>query len=184
MVTAHALPFPAQGRHGTKAGSQNCQSQRTARHRVLARWTSPRRGRGQGALGCGRPGPTRAHAFDCKETTLHTGDRGTAAARHMARRRAAGWPSVPPSQTKREGTFASTADAAYLGWQRRGAASRATRVVARSWENGNPPALGGLKARAHARPREDNGARREETTVLTAGRRCSRCRPEVDGGAV
>jgi hypothetical protein len=70
---------------------------RGARHRVPARWTSPRRGRGQGVLGCGRQGLTRAHAFDCKETTQHTGDRGTAPARHMSWRCAAGWPSVQPT---------------------------------------------------------------------------------------
>jgi hypothetical protein len=93
-----------------------------------------------------------------------------------------GGPRSSQRQTQHEGAFTSTADAAYLGWKRRGDASRGTRVVTRSWGNGDPPTLGGSKARAQASPREGNGAREEETTVLTAGRRCSRCRLEVDGG--
>jgi hypothetical protein len=94
-----------------------------------------------------------------------------------------GSPRSSQRQTQHEGAFTSTADAACLGWQRRGGASRATRVVALSWGNSDPPTLGVSKARAQASPREGNGAREEETTVLTAGRRCSRCRLEVDGGA-
>jgi hypothetical protein len=67
-----------------------------ARRRGPARWATPRRGRGQGALGCGRLGLTRACAR-LPGTKQHTGDRGTAPAWHTARHRTAGWPSVRPT---------------------------------------------------------------------------------------
>jgi hypothetical protein len=72
------------------------QPQRAVRRRGPARWATPRRGRGQGALGCGRLGLTRACAR-LQGMKHHTGDRGTAPARHTARQRTEGWPSVRPT---------------------------------------------------------------------------------------
>jgi hypothetical protein len=92
-------------------------------------------------------------------------------------------PRPDERKTHPEGAFRRTADAACLGWQRSGGVTRATRVVARSWGNGDTPTLGDSKARTQASLWEGNSAREGEATVLTAGRRCSRCRLVEEGGA-
>jgi hypothetical protein len=181
--------------------------QRAARRRGPSRWATPRRGRGQGALGCGRLGLTRTStcrkASSARRPVHHRSIRATAAARPDTARR--GWgPCTPDSpalsrapatagrrgpalalgcavsatafslsrkpnrrhgqdtglearralgaehdgaargsprslqqQTRHEGTRSLTADAACLGWTRRGGASRASRVAAHSWRNGD-----------------------------------------------
>jgi hypothetical protein len=167
-----------------KAYSQKNQSQLTARHGVPARWTSPRRVRGQGALGCGRPGLTRAHAFDCKEQYITPATE----ARHPPGTWLGGAPRGGPRScqhhTRREGAFTITADAANLGWPRHGGASRATRVAARSWKNGDATGVRRHEGTHTGKAKRRYDTRKEKTTVLTVGRQCSRCRPEVDGGAV
>jgi hypothetical protein len=135
------------------------------RRRGPARRAFPRRGRGRGALGCGPPRLTRASARP-QGMKQHTGGE----ARHPPGTRLGSAPRGGPRSgqqpTRHEGTRSLTADAACLGWPRRGGASRATRVAARSWKNGDATDVrrhegtrtGMAKRRYGARKRGGHGA--------------------------
>jgi hypothetical protein len=132
------------------------------------------------------PGLTRASAR-LQDMKRHTG--GEARQLPGTRLGSAPWgdPRSGQQPTRHEGTRPITADAACLGWPRRGGAPRATRVAARPWKNG-----GATDVRRHEGTR--TGRLREGTvqgegevaTVLTAGRRWSRGRlgGEVSEGEV
>jgi hypothetical protein len=70
-----------------------------ARRRGPARWATPRRGQGQGALGCGRLGFTRTsscrNASSARRSGHHRSNRVTAAARPDTVRR--GWGPYTPN---------------------------------------------------------------------------------------
>jgi hypothetical protein len=96
-----------------------------------------------------------------------------------------GGPQSNKCQTQHKGAFTSTADAACLGWQRCSGASRAARVVARSWGNGDTPTLGGSKARTQARPGKGNNIGEGKDVVhFTLDRWWSHRRIDEEGGAV
>jgi hypothetical protein len=124
--------------------------------------------------------PTSLHKNSTTRRPVHRFPRHGARARHTARR---GVALGSRAQDAARGCVHKSVRHNSLGWLRCDGATRAARVVDRSWGNGGAPALGGSKACSQTWLREGNDAREGEATVLTAGRRCSRRRLDEDGGA-
>jgi hypothetical protein len=116
-------------------------------------------------------------------TTHHSDDRGTTPARHMSRRRAAGWPSGQPTSDEARRCVHHHCRRRVPGVATASGTSRATRVAARSRKNGDATGARRHEGTLTGKSREGNNAREGKTTMLTAGRRCSRRRLDEEGGA-